>query len=265
MSGATGPKISWSAHLRVARHTGQHRRRVEESIAAGCRSSGQHGGAALDGVGDQGLNLPQPRLVDQRADLDAVFGAAPDGQGLHTRSQATTELVNDRGMHIDPVGRGARLAHVAHLGRDRPLDRLIEVGVLEHDERRVAAQLEGGPQNFLRALLEKQPADGGGTGEDNLRASPDRISGSITPPASVAVTQLTTPAGTPASVTMSISASIDSGVWAAGLITLVQPAAIAGPSLRAPIAIGKFQGVISRHGPTGCRATRKREPPAGAV
>ena len=101
--------------------------------------------------------------------------------------------------------------------------------------------------------------------KDNLRASPDRISGSITPPASVAVTQLTTPAGTPASVRMSISASIDSGVWAAGLITLVQPAAIAGPSLRVPIAIGKFQGVISRHGPTGCRATRKREPPAGAV
>ncbi len=86
---------------------------------------------------------------------------------------------------------------------------------------------------------------------DSLRASPERMSGSITAPASVAVMQLTTPAGTPASVRMSISASIDSGVWGAGLITLVQPAAIAGPSLRVPIAIGKFHGVISRHGPTG--------------
>ena len=94
--------------------------------------------------------------------------------------------------------------------------------------------------------------------KESLRASPDRISGSITPPASIAVTQLTTPAGTPASVRMSISASIDSGVWWAGLTTLVQPAAIAGPILRVPIAIGKFHGVISRHGPTGWRATRKR-------
>ena len=100
---------------------------------------------------------------------------------------------------------------------------------------------------------------------DSFRARPDRISGSITGPASAAVMQLTAPAGTPASERMSISASIDSGVWCAGLITLVHPAAIAGPSLRVPIAIGKFHGVISRQGPTGWRATRKRDPPAGAV
>ncbi len=96
-------------------------------------------------------------------------------------------------------------------------------------------------------------------------ARPDRISGSITGPASVTVMQLTAPAGRPASDRMSISASIDNGVWGAGLITLVHPAAIAGPSLRVPIAIGKFHGVISRHGPTGWRVTRKRDPPAGAV
>ena len=77
--------------------------------------------------------------------------------------------------------------------------------------------------------------------------------------------QLTTPGGTPASARMSISASIDSGVCGAGLITLVHPAAMAGPNLRVPIAIGKFHGVISRHGPTGCRAIRKRDPPAGAA
>ena len=81
----------------------------------------------------------------------------------------------------------------------------------------------------------------------------------------VTVMQLTTPAGSPASERMSISASIDSGVCGAGLITLVHPAAMAGPSLRVPIAIGKFHGVISRQGPTGWRATRKRDPPAGAV
>ena len=33
--------------------------------------------------------------------------------------------------------------------------------------------------------------------------------------------------------------------------TMVQPAAMAGPILRVPIARGKFQGVMSRQGPTG--------------
>ena len=76
---------------------------------------------------------------------------------------------------------------------------------------------------------------------------------------------LTAPSGAPASRRMSTSASIESGVCWAGLITDVQPAAIAGPILRVPIAIGKFHGVMSSDGPTGCRAIRNRAPPAGAV
>ena len=35
-------------------------------------------------------------------------------------------------------------------------------------------------------------------------------------------------------------------------MTMVQPAATAGPILRVPIAMGKFHGVMSRQGPTGC-------------
>lgn len=58
---------------------------------------------------------------------------------------------------------------------------------------------------------------------------------------------------------------MDSGVWCAGLMTLVQPAAIAGPILRVPMAMGKFHGVISRQGPTGCLVMRNLAPPAGAV
>ena len=54
-----------------------------------------------------------------------------------------------------------------------------------------------------------------------------------------------TPSGRPASARIDASASIDSGVCCAGLITIVQPAAIAGPILRVPIAIGKFHGVIA--------------------
>ncbi len=51
---------------------------------------------------------------------------------------------------------------------------------------------------------------------------------------------------------------MESGVCCAGFITIVQPAAIAGPTLRVPIAIGKFHGVIIRLGPTGCFITSTR-------
>ena len=79
------------------------------------------------------------------------------------------------------------------------------------------------------------------------------------------VITLSTPSGSPASARIPASASIDSGVWAAGLITIVQPAATAGPILRVPMAIGKFHGVISRQTPTGCLWIRNRLAPFGAT
>ena len=52
---------------------------------------------------------------------------------------------------------------------------------------------------------------------------------------------------------------------AAGLTTIVQPAAMAGPILRVPIASGKFHGVIISVGPTGRFIVISRVLPAGAV
>ena len=56
-----------------------------------------------------------------------------------------------------------------------------------------------------------------------------------------------------------------SGVSAAGLRTVVQPAASAGPSLRVTIAAGKFHGVMSTAGPTGCLIASTSKVPFGAV
>src|SRR4029079_13105335 len=76
---------------------------------------------------------------------------------------------------------------------------------------------------------------------------------------------LTTPGGTPTSSSRAARASIVSGVWLAGLITIVQPAAIAGPILRVPMASGKFHGVIISVGPTGCFIVISRVAPSGLV
>ena len=99
----------------------------------------------------------------------------------------------------------------------------------------------------------------------SLRNRGSRINGSMTSPVLVVVTMLRTPLGRPASVRMSPRRNIDSGVSAAGLTTMVQPAAMAGPILRVPIANGKFHGVIIRHGPTGCLSVSSRVAPLGAT
>ena len=87
----------------------------------------------------------------------------------------------------------------------------------------------------------------------------------MTSPVAVVVTTLSTPSGRPTSWSRSARASIVSGVWLAGLTTIVQPAAMAGPILRVPIASGKFHGVIMSTGPTGCFIVMRRVAPLGAM
>ncbi len=89
--------------------------------------------------------------------------------------------------------------------------------------------------------------------------------GSITSPVLFVVTTLRTPSGRPDSSSTFASQSIVRGVSPAGLTTIVQPAAMAGPILRVPMASGKFQGVIMRHGPTGCFSVSSRVAPFGAT
>src|SRR3954463_14070288 len=72
------------------------------------------------------------------------------------------------------------------------------------------------------------------------------------------VITLSTPLGIPARSPSSAPARAEKGVWLAGLITTVQPAASAGPALRVIIAFGKFHGVMSAHTPTGCFSTTMR-------
>src|SRR5690606_27534242 len=69
---------------------------------------------------------------------------------------------------------------------------------------------------------------------------------------------LKTPAGIPARWASSAIASAERGVCVAGRATKLQPAASAGATLRAIIALGKFQGVIEATTPIGCFSTNRR-------
>jgi len=72
------------------------------------------------------------------------------------------------------------------------------------------------------------------------------------------VTTEITPGGIPARSASTHIASAENGVSSDGLITMVQPAASAGPTLRAIMADGKFQGVIAAVTPMGCFSTTMR-------
>jgi hypothetical protein len=85
------------------------------------------------------------------------------------------------------------------------------------------------------------------------RGSP--ITGSATALEDELVITFRTPPGRPHSSRIWARASAERGVSCAGFQTIVQPAAIAGPTLRVPIAVGKFHGVMKKQGPTGWRMT----------
>ncbi len=67
------------------------------------------------------------------------------------------------------------------------------------------------------------------------------------------VTMLITPGGKPASSANSPSRRQVRGVCSAGFMTIVLPAASAGPHFHATISNGKFHGMICPHTPTGSR------------
>ena len=100
----------------------------------------------------------------------------------------------------------------------------------------------------------------------NLRTMALPVSSAPISPAAPVMT-LNTPAGTPARSASTASASADSGVWLAGLSTIGQPAASAGPTLRVIMALGKFHGVTAAQTPIGSLVTtmRRSAPGAGMV
>jgi len=119
-------------------------------------------------IGDQPADRLDGLLVDEGADVDAVVLAAAEGERTHPLAELLGELLGDVGVHEEPVRGRAGLAHVAHLRDHRPVDRGVDVGVVEDQERRVAAELHADPLELVGGLLHQQPAHAGRAGEADL-------------------------------------------------------------------------------------------------
>ena len=108
---------------------------------------------------DQAEHLLTRGIVDDRAHLDLRIKAGTNRHRPHRPSQHGGELLGDFCIGIEAVRRDTGLPGVAHLGDHRPLQRGIEVGVVEHDEGRVAAELHRAADDVFGGLGEQDAPD----------------------------------------------------------------------------------------------------------
>ena len=126
--------------FRRTRHFNQCWARVIATLARHLDAlAARHCAAGLFGLGERLLHCRESALVDERSDLRVRVGPAAELELAHPLGELLGELGRDRLVHVEAVGRRARLADVAHLGDHRPFDGGVDVGVVEDQERRVAA------------------------------------------------------------------------------------------------------------------------------
>jgi hypothetical protein len=106
--------------------------------------------------------------VNERPDYSTRLEPAGNLHGTGGLGEALGKGVVDAVLHQNPVGADGGLAGIAVFRGDRTLDRYLDIGVVEDDERRVAAQFERELLDRAGALLYQQFIDLGRAGEGQL-------------------------------------------------------------------------------------------------
>ncbi|GAB5463993.1 MAG: hypothetical protein HoeaKO_40840 [Hoeflea alexandrii] len=131
-------------------------------------AAGQNLGALRLGILDVLDNLCHRVFADQWAGGHAVTETVADLHLANGSGEFFGKRVIDAGLHVDPVGADAGLAVVAVFRDHRAFDRGIEIGVVEDDERRIAAKLHRGLLDLVCGLAHQDPADFGRAGKRDL-------------------------------------------------------------------------------------------------
>ncbi len=155
-----------ATHRHVHRDFGEHR--GLEELAVDSPSADEKLGALGERVGDVPLDLRHGRLVDQRPDLGSLREAVGNLERADRLGERSDERVVDAVLDEKPVRRDTGLAGVPELAQDRAGHRIREIGVVEDDERRVAAELERDLLDLARALRHEQLAHLGRAREAEL-------------------------------------------------------------------------------------------------
>ncbi|MEH0631366.1 hypothetical protein QBA36_41655 [Streptomyces stelliscabiei] len=112
-------------------------------------------GTTGHGVLDEAADLVHRAGVGQRAELGVLPVRSTHTDGGDPFAQRRGERVGDSLLDQEPVGADTGLAPQPHLRDHRFTDREVEVGVVEDQERRVAAQLHRSAQH-PRTTLQQQ-------------------------------------------------------------------------------------------------------------
>src|SRR3954467_6195762 len=158
----------------LGRDVRDHGRLEEEAAARMSFPSENHPCTLAERIGDARLALLPALLVDQRSDHHARLGAGAYLEAFHLLGELGGELVVAGGLHVDAVRADAGLARVAVFRGECAFHRRVEVGVVEHDEGRVAAELERELLDGVRALAHEHAASLGRAGERELAHRPVR-------------------------------------------------------------------------------------------
>src|SRR5690606_17762752 len=150
---------------RGGRDVGEQRRRVVPALL-GNRPARLEAvravGLALLG---ETLDLAQLHGRDDRADVDALAERRALAQRLHALAQLRLDLCRDALLDQQTTACATDLPLVEPDGVDDPFYRAVEVGVVEDDERRLAAELEGQLDAAARGRLADDAADPARAGE----------------------------------------------------------------------------------------------------
>src|SRR5919204_5970913 len=152
----------------VRRDVRDHGRLEEEAAALVAFAAQDDLRAFAERVGDVLLDLLYAVLVDKRPDHHAGLGAGADLEAADLLGELGGEGVVDAVLHVNAVRADAGLAGVAILRCQRAVHGSIQIGVVEHDERGVAAELERELLDGVGALAHEHAAGLGRAGEREL-------------------------------------------------------------------------------------------------
>jgi hypothetical protein len=116
----------------------------------------------------------QTPLGGERADIDAGRHAVADLQFLGHFHEPVGEAVDAALVDVDALvdvetrRRDADLPGIAELGLGRHVGRMVDVGIVEHDDGRVAAELHGHALHGVGRRLQHALADRHGAGQRDL-------------------------------------------------------------------------------------------------
>ena len=150
-----------------------HDRRREEQRAMIVRLAAHLDFRAMrDGVRKQRLHLLDRVRVDQRTDCRFGVASRRHDELCSRFLERGDELIEDARLHENSVGADAGLSGIAEFRCHCPGDGLLQVGVVEDDQRRVAAKLERQLFDRVGALAIEDASNLGRAGERQL---PDAV------------------------------------------------------------------------------------------